>query len=59
MVLLGQGEIAVISIDGEQSIRARLPFEGRLRAAYVDDEKIMAVDSKGKLIAKKYGAESL
>jgi WD40 repeat protein len=55
VVLPGQGEIAVISIAEEQSIRARLPFEGRLRAAYVDDEKIMAVDSKGKLIAKKYG----
>lgn len=31
---------------------------GRLRAAYVDAEKIMAVDSKGKLIAKKYGPET-
>lgn len=58
VVLPGQGEIAVISIADEQSIRARLPFEGRLRAAYVDHEKVMAVDSKGKLIAKNYGEES-
>lgn len=59
VVLPGQGEIAVVSIAEEQIIRARLPFEGRLRAAYVDAEKIMAVDSKGKLIAKTYGEKSL
>ncbi|MBP9090670.1 hypothetical protein KBI23_06535 [bacterium] len=42
----------------EPHVRARLPFDGRLRAAYIDNEKIMAVDSKGKLISKNYGKES-
>lgn len=61
------GEVVVLSLEeeegnkgGEELIqkpydKARLPFEGRLRAAYVDNEKVMAVDSKGKLISKNYG----
>ncbi len=48
-------EVVVLSLGEEPRIRARLPFEGRLRAAYVDDEKVMAVDSKGKLVSKNYG----
>ncbi|MBP6744725.1 hypothetical protein KA344_05795, partial [bacterium] len=54
-------EVVVLSLEKEkeeeeqEQVRARLPFEGRLRAAYVDNEKVMAVDSKGKLFAKNYG----
>lgn len=48
-------EVVVLSLEEEPRIRARLPFEGRLRAAYVDNEKVMAVDSKGKLVSKSYG----
>jgi WD40 repeat protein len=54
-------EVVVLSLEKEEEeqqqeqVRARLPFEGRLRAAYVDNEKVMAVDSKGKLFAKNYG----
>lgn len=51
-------EVVVLSLEEEPRIRARLPFEGRLRAAYVDNEKVMAVDSKGKLISKSYGKDN-
>ena len=53
-----------VEIEGETGkrdepyVRARLPFEGRLRAAYVDNEKFMAVDSNGKLISQNYGKKS-
>ncbi len=52
-------EVVVLSLEKEEPhIRARLPFDGRLRAAYVDNEKVMAVDSTGKLIAENYGRKS-
>ncbi|MBI1272398.1 hypothetical protein GC174_18385 [bacterium] len=42
-------ELAVVSTerDGEQSIKGRFPFAEKMRAAYVDDKVVKAINSQG------------
>lgn len=43
-------EFAVVSTDrdGEQTVKGRFPFEGKMRAAYVDDKVVKAVSNQGR-----------